>query len=389
MSFVEQFPQFEGVNDRIRLLVLQGTPYCNLGCSYCYLSEKERSKKVQMDLEVVEKAAEFLKNSKLLKNELTVLWHAGEPLTVPISYYTSAIEILESHLGSEVNLKFDFQTNAVGLSDRWCEFIKEKDLRIGVSIDGPELIHNAYRITKRGSGSFSRTMAGISMLQKHSIPFGTISVITDQSIKDPENVISFLDSLNSVSIGFNIEEIEGANYTSSIKENDEKLVEFVRRIYSWLDKKGKVNKSREFKSILRTIGSIHLPEHRNRQGENKAFSIITVGYDGSLSTFSPELSNVSDPNYGDFVFGNVDDNIENIIENEKFNKVFLDIESGINRCEKECKYFKYCSGGSPSNKLMENGTFNSTSTQQCWFRKKVFTDVVSEALAKKVFTTCA
>lgn len=380
LSFVERFPDFKGINDRVRLLVLQGTPFCNLGCSYCYLSEQQRATKSLMPLETVHQAARFLKDSGLLKDELTILWHAGEPLTAPMSYYKEAIKILRSALSGEVDLKFDFQTNAVSVTEEWCRFINDHDLRIGVSIDGPEHIHNAYRLSKNGKGTFSAVMRGIEKLKKNNIPFSTISVVTDKTLEAPVEVITFLDQLDSISIGFNIEEVEGANKKSSVERSNPKVIEFIRNIYDWLDERGKLKKCREIKSVLRTAASAPRTSFRNRQGENKAFSIITVAQNGELSTFSPELSGLSLEGYGKFAFGTVSDSIESVVENPVFKHVFSDIEEGINECERKCRYFQYCSGGSPSNKLMENGTFASTETQQCWFRRQVFSDVVLQRL---------
>lgn len=387
MDFSTRFPQFEGINDRIRLLVLQGTPFCNLNCTYCYLSEEQRATKSKMSEKVIIDAAKFISKSGLLKDELTVLWHAGEPLTVPVSYYEKAIDIIESELPTGLKINYDFQTNAIGLNDQWCDFIKRRGIRIGVSIDGPAHIHDSNRVTKKGNGSFEYTLKGINKLKSHGIPFSTISVVTKESLSDAVGVISFLSGLEPVSIGFNIEEIEGANITSSITRDNVQLYEFVKDLYNWLDHRGLLNKCREFKSILRSLGSLHRPFYRNRQGENKAFSIVTIDQKGGLSTFSPELSGVDHHMYGDFTFGNVVDELEAVVNNKKFQTVFNDIERGIDMCQKECKYFSFCSGGSPSNKLMENGTFSSTDTQQCWFRKKVFADVVMSGLASGIFDT--
>ena len=105
-------------------------------------------------------------------------------------------------------------------------------------------------------------------------------------------------------------------------------------------------------------------------------AILSIDYKGNFSTFSPELLGMKDHNYEDFIFGNVHKNDFRSIEfNPKFKKVFEDIKKGVNSCHKSCEYFSLCGGGAPSNKLYENGTFNSTETKFCLFTKKILTEV--------------
>ena len=94
--------------------------------------------------------------------------------------------------------------------------------------------------------------------------------------------------------------------------------------------------------------------------------ILTIDTSGNFSTFSPELIGMKDEKYQDFNFGNIyKDSFTSIKNNEKFNIVFNEITKGIKKCYESCEYFNLCGGGAPSNKLYENGTFNSTETNKC------------------------
>src|SRR3954453_5108501 len=78
----------------IELIVLQGTPFCNLNCSYCCLSEESRRQTAKMPDALIERIFEQVFSSRFLGNKLTVSWHAGEPLVLPIAYYERAVETI-------------------------------------------------------------------------------------------------------------------------------------------------------------------------------------------------------------------------------------------------------------------------------------------------------
>jgi uncharacterized protein len=113
--------------------------------------------------------------------------------------------------------------------------------------------------------------------------------------------------------------------------------------------------------------------------------IITVDTNGDFTTFSPELIGMDDKTYDDFNFGNINHNLfKDIGKNEKFQRVFNEIVQGVKKCKIECKYYQFCGGGAPSNKLYENGSFNSTETNFCKFTKQVQVDAFLDVLERNL-----
>ena len=95
----------------LELLVLQGTPFCNLNCSYCYL--QNRDDQSRMDLAVVEKAVERVLQANIVEDEFTVVWHAGEPLVLGVDYYNQAIQRIENIVPPEIKVNHSIQSNGV------------------------------------------------------------------------------------------------------------------------------------------------------------------------------------------------------------------------------------------------------------------------------------
>jgi uncharacterized protein len=103
------------------LLVVQPTPFCNIDCSYCYLSN--RSDTTRMDVATVKAVARFLRGMPLREPQLSVVWHAGEPLTAPIEFYEIAFRALQAEAAPTL-FQHHFQTNGMLINDDWCELFK-------------------------------------------------------------------------------------------------------------------------------------------------------------------------------------------------------------------------------------------------------------------------
>ena len=217
-------------NNKTTLLVIQSTPFCNISCSYCYLGNKDRF--IKMDTTVFEDCLNNLIESRIDYNNLSIVFHAGEPLTVGIEYYRILWGIAKKKLTK--NFKFCFQTNATLLDDEWVHFFKEIKAHVGVSIDGFAEIHDQNRKLKNGRGSFDMVMNGINILQKNEYPFYTISVLTKHSFEYGDQLIEFLASLKPKSICFNIDEIEGPNKVTTVSYY--KVKDFFTNLLSYSEK---------------------------------------------------------------------------------------------------------------------------------------------------------
>ena len=165
----------------INLVVIQTTSFCNLDCDYCYLPNREQ--KHQLSLDLIPAIFKTILTSPFVQHDFTVCWHAGEPLAVPISFYESAFQLIEES-SKKFNTKShriwqSIQTNGTLINQKWCDLFKKHDVLVGVSLDGPDFIHDTHRQTRKGTGSHKSTMRGISLLQKNDISVHIIAVITE------------------------------------------------------------------------------------------------------------------------------------------------------------------------------------------------------------------
>jgi uncharacterized protein len=167
---------------------------CNLGCTYCFYTEKENlyggPAPYQMPPEVLES---FIRQYIACQDtpEVQFAWQGGEPTLLGIDYFRSVIALQEKYAGSK-KVTNSIQTNGTLLTDDWCRFFKKYDFLVGLSIDGPRELHDRYRIKVNGRSTFDTVMLGLALLKKHKVAFNTLTVVNDYNSRRPLEVYRFL-----------------------------------------------------------------------------------------------------------------------------------------------------------------------------------------------------
>jgi len=362
----------------ISVVVVQPTAFCNINCSYCYLPD--RNNRSVMPTSTLRSLFEKVFACGWACEELTVIWHAGEPLVVPVSYYEEAFSVIESLRPPQTSVRHSFQTNGTLLSKAWCELFRKWQVGVGVSIDGPRRLNDGHRVGRNGRSTFDKALAGIHLLRREQIPFHVISVLTDQSLDAPEEMLEFYRSEGIESVCFNIEESEGAHVSALLASSAprQRFHRFLGQFWRGAKRDDRIRFIREIDGILPRIFRASDADLRNVQVE--PFGMLNVDCDGNVSSFSPELLGLKNAAYNNFLIGNVcTDSFEDMRASQAMQAMTRDIAAGVHRCRESCGYFSVCGGGSPINKLSENGTFDSDRTGFCALTQMVPTDLILEA----------
>jgi uncharacterized protein len=195
-------------------------------------------------------------------------------------------------------------------------------------------------------------------------------------------MLAFYESENIDKVCFNVEESEGTYvselFAASRDELRARFATFLRRFWHRARAGGRVTFVREIdQAVPRLFRPDGMPA-RNIQCEPLA--MLNVDSHGNVSTFSPELLGMKNKDYGDFLLGNIKINSLTEIHAACLGSaLYRDIRAGTQACEKACEYYSVCGGGSPVNKLFENGSFAGTTTSFCTLTQMVPTDLILEA----------
>ena len=172
---------------------------CNLDCNYCYYLDKSESiyggREHVMSRENLETCVrEYISANDV--SEVTFNWHGGEPLVLGIDFYEKAVELQRKYCGDKV-IHNTLQTNGTLINSGWASFFKDNGFLIGVSIDGPEDIHDRYRKDKGDCPTFRKVMEGINIMYRYGVEYNTMSTVNKASEGRGFEVYSFLKQLGS------------------------------------------------------------------------------------------------------------------------------------------------------------------------------------------------
>ncbi|MFE7525803.1 cyclophane-forming radical SAM peptide maturase AmcB [Kitasatospora sp. NPDC057542] len=351
------------INRVPRNLVIQPTGFCNLNCTYCYLPD--RDDKAPMPTAVAEAVARSA--SGLVDGHhgkpLGLIWHAGEPLALGRRRFTELLQPFEE-LRRKGLLEHAVQTNATLINDEWCDLLTEYGFRVGVSIDGPADL-TARRTDRKGRPAFDRIMKGIERLQHRGVPFSLIAVVSRESITHPDRLLDFLATLRPVSIGLNIEELEGVN-TKRHPPTREQAVEFWRKALAWSRRQpGGTAPVRELERLGRYL-RMSRTQRVDRAHLSRIDPLPTIAKNGDVFLLSPELAGITAPAYNDFRAGNVlDQPISAILSQAHRLNYVGEFLTGLEECESTCEFFDYCRGSQAGNRYFEHRTFAVAETDYC------------------------
>jgi len=167
---------------------------CNLACSYCFFLDKEllyQGSRFRMSEETLDA---YIRSLIAMHRtpQVTVAWQGGEPTLMGLDFFRKAVALEECYRKPGMSFLNTIQTNGTQLTDEWGAFFKEHNFLIGISIDGPRELHDAYRVDKGGKGSFDEVMRGLRILQKHDVDYNILTTVNRLNGDYPLEVYRFL-----------------------------------------------------------------------------------------------------------------------------------------------------------------------------------------------------
>src|SRR5581483_7095282 len=159
---------------------------CNLDCDYCYYLSKEEllaQKTRRMGDGVLERfVSQYIATQD--GPEIQFTWHGGEPTLLGLDFFRRVVALQDEYRPAGKTIVNDIQTNGTLLDDDWCTFLAEREFLVGISIDGPRDLHDRHRPHKGGQPSFDKVLAGVKLLQKHRVPFSTLTTVNRTNARE-------------------------------------------------------------------------------------------------------------------------------------------------------------------------------------------------------------
>lgn len=176
------------------VMVKSGGSRCNLDCKYCYYLSKENlypDSHFRMSNEILERFTEqYILSQK--SPEVTFVWQGGEPTLLGTEFYERAVEYQKKYQKPGMQIRNVFQTNGLLLDKEWAEFFKQNKFLVGISLDGPQAMHDAYRVDKGGAPTQHKVRQKIEMLKEYGVDFNILCCVHKANVSHPVEVYRYL-----------------------------------------------------------------------------------------------------------------------------------------------------------------------------------------------------
>ncbi len=337
------------------------TKSCPLECTYCYVKNKNE--------EII--ATSLLKrffNSLFSINKtdrLNIIWHGGEPLIAGISFYTEMCNYIRSEF-PHINVEHSVQTSGWLINKEWCKFFKEYNFKIGISLDGPQHVHDIHRRTRGNQSTYHQIFNNIKLLENFGLKCGFIVVVTNKTQKYAVEVFNFFKENNW---NYDFSPV-CSNNEYDFHLTPESYVEYYKTVLElFLSQKGN-------KIKIRTISNNILSFLTGTASDlccnqlNCAEEFISITPDGNIYNCN-RFADYKNESFGNLNF----ETLESIISSNNRYK-FYERQKYIEKKCGSCEYFKICNGGCPHSDYVISKDLNSKE-YECKINKGIYTSIES------------
>ncbi len=167
---------------------------CNLDCTYCFFLTKEKlypDSRFRMTDDLLETYIRQLIESQRAP-EVTISWQGGEPTLMGLDFFKRAMDYVQQYSRPGVTVQHTMQTNGILLNEAWCDFFHEHNFLIGLSLDGPQAMHDTYRVDKGGAPTFHKVLRAARLLQENKVEFNILTTVNAANADHPLEVYRFL-----------------------------------------------------------------------------------------------------------------------------------------------------------------------------------------------------
>jgi len=331
-------------------------PLCNLDCEYCFYLKKDKlfkhtnKSEFKMNNNTLDIYIKKYIEAHVQFGEVTFAWQGGEPTLAGLDFFKEAIRLQKTYSPQGMVINNSLQTNGTLITDEMAIFFRENNFLIGISIDGPEDIHNKYRKDNHGFNTFKYVMEGIETLKRNKVEFNTLTVVQDDNSQKPEEVYKFLKEIGSTYLQFiPIVEFEKGFNVSKRTVPPKSFGNFMNSIFRlW---------------VKDDIGNIFIGHFDMLLG-------LYYGYPASLCVHSKTCGRAMAVEHNgniyscdhfvdtDYELGNiVTDSIEETVFSDKQIKFGNDKYDTLPKKCLDCRYLKLCYGACPKDRVKDNLNF--------------------------------
>ncbi|MHA0857754.1 anaerobic sulfatase maturase [Paenibacillus sp. CMAA1364] len=318
---------------------------CNLACDYCYYSTaggKPHHPIRTMDVDLLERfITQYMNRSSGIA---TFSWQGGEPLLAGLPYFEKVVSIQARTAPANTVISNGLQTNGTLINEKWAGFFKQYHFLVGVSLDGPQPIHDTRRVTGSGQGSFEQVMRGIRHLENAGVEYNILTVLHEDNITKPDELMAFYKEQKFQYIQF-IPCMDFVSQQSGMagkfRITPEQYGRFLCRTFDlWYNEGYPEIPVRIFENMLLVL--MHRPSEACVHSVScpKMMVLETNGDAYPCDFFIDD----------EHKLGNIGDtDLETLLDSPVYDE-FLQLKPNMNETCRTCEFISFCHGGCPRNR---------------------------------------
>jgi uncharacterized protein len=323
-------------------VIMKATRLCNLRCTYCHSWRAGPDQTMTFPV-LARTIRDALRDPSV--RAVDFVWHGGEATVLPIAFYRKAFWLQERFRRPGQKVLNTLQTNATRLTDDWLAFLREHEVSVGVSLDGPPEIHDARRIDALGRPTSARVREGLERLRAAGIPrWGALMVVDDvMCAAGARRLLEYLAEIDVRRVA--LLNVLPENPAADAEEAGAYLpfprfVEFLRELYhEW---NGHYRDRLAVRELADLMGQL--------EGGEPQICVFAGGCFGSYLTVEPTGEVAACDKYigaADYRFGNVlETGLTGAGLSERLAAVREENRVAVERM-RTCRWFSVCHGGCP------------------------------------------
>lgn len=350
---------------------------CNIACTYCYwfrdsqVYNKPKFLSEQTQSALISRLTSYIKKHHL--REFEVIFHGGEPLLFGKNRFNTLcqeLRIIEKV--TKCNLLLSITTNALLIDDEWIALFKKYKINIGVSVDGPQVINDKYRVDFKGKGTYNKVKNAIKKLQANDLYPGILAVCQPENTNISELCEAFINELNVTRFDFLIPD-------ATFHDNPLSISNFYKKLFdAWYDNYSHKN---VFITIIECFirGILGYPGLSNVIGYTPV-KTITVLTDGTLEPL--DYLRIAENNLTESKYNVFNNELDELQKHSIWKEVYSSSLKLHEKCER-CK-FRYACGGGPLVSRWKNDTRFNNPSVYCQDLYNIF-DYISSRINKDLY----
>ena len=179
--------------EHVSVLIKPVSGKCNIRCEYCfYLDEMENRQTADFGVMSLDTAEEIIKKVFLSAQKSAVFaFQGGEPTLRGIDFYQDFIRLVLKYNRKGIQVQYSIQTNGLLIDKKWAVFLAENQFLVGLSLDGPAMVHDRFRKSASGEGTQAKVVQTARLLDEYGVEYNILFTVTKEAAKKPEKLYEF------------------------------------------------------------------------------------------------------------------------------------------------------------------------------------------------------